>query len=323
VYKNYINMSVVKQYPSRRKKVEASSDSNGKQHVLNTIDANTTKGSPSKRMKPSPVDELTTAEVAVEEHQKPSTKISVSCKNGNEENELTKLKDKNLTSESITESKDEALLISKDVNDTESIKETQPKVPGVASSPDERTASECRGPTYKSVLPRTVMNRFKKLGINGKKVSSCLKRAIAVGFIKFTGEQSDLEQVVFKGTYGYDMDHDFKVHLKDLLYQPDCGGHDYEEGSYDATVVCTCHEEDDEESLRVYITGLCEGDPNFECGKFHNHCKECPDFGVCLGDHRNGHCHKCGGHYYSLYGRFPCHCEGKDLTDDQELDFVY
>lgn len=275
-------------------------------------------------MKPSPVDELTAAEVVLEGDQKPSTKVEepANCKSGNEENELTKLKDKNSTSVNISQSKDEALCRFKDLSDEETIEETQPKVPGVAASPDEHAAN-CRGPTYKSVLPRTVMNRFKKLGINGKKVSSCLKRAIAVGFIKFTGEPSDLEQVVFEGTYGYDIDHDFKVHLKDLLYQPDCGGHDYEEGSYDATVVCTCHEEDDEESLRVYITGLCEGDPNFECGKFHNHCKECPDFGVCLGDHREGHCHKCGGHYYSLYGRFPCHCEGKDLADDQELDFVY
>ena len=53
-----------------------------------------------------------------------------------------------------------------------------------------------------------------------------------------------------------------------LLRQPDYGGNDYEDGSYGATVQCprkNCE-------YRVYLTGLCSGQPDEDRGKFHNHC---------------------------------------------------
>ena len=38
-----------------------------------------------------------------------------------------------------------------------------------------------------------------------------------------------------------------------------------------------------EECGGVYVTRICQGDPTFDSGKFHNHCTECPGFGTCIG----------------------------------------
>jgi hypothetical protein len=35
-----------------------------------------------------------------------------------------------------------------------------------------------------------------------------------------------------------------------------------------------------------YISSLCQGKPRFDCGKSHNHCTQCPDFGTCIYDYR-------------------------------------
>ena len=37
-----------------------------------------------------------------------------------------------------------------------------------------------------------------------------------------------------------------------------------------------------------------------------NHCTECPDFGICLGDYRNAHCLNCRNHYFCGNSGFPC-----------------
>ena len=86
--------------------------------------------------------------------------------------------------------------------------------------------------------------------------------------------------------------------IRDILYQPDYGGCDYE--SVSKRWVCNvtvraghlsiiqgeqasvqCPEED---CVGIYVTNICHGDPNFDTGKFHNHCKACPGFGVCIGE---------------------------------------
>ena len=40
------------------------------------------------------------------------------------------------------------------------------------------------------------------------------------------------------------------------------------------------------EQGRTYVTGICEGKPSFDDGKYHNHCHECPGFGMCIHDYR-------------------------------------
>lgn len=59
---------------------------------------------------------------------------------------------------------------------------------------------------------------------------------------------------------------------------------------------------------------MCQGKARLESGKFHNHCTECPDFGVCIGDYRVCHCGICGHHYFTGGSGFPCNkCGGKPL----------
>lgn len=61
----------------------------------------------------------------------------------------------------------------------------------------------------------------------------------------------------------------------------------------------------------MYLTGLCEGNPDLDSGKFHNHCIECDDFGVCIHDYRESHCTHCGEHYFEGLSGFSCpHCGG-------------
>ena len=40
-----------------------------------------------------------------------------------------------------------------------------------------------------------------------------------------------------------------------------------------ATVHCEGEECD---GLGLYVTNICSGQPSFDSGKFHNHCKSCP-----------------------------------------------
>jgi len=129
------------------------------------------------------------------------------------------------------------------------------------------------------------------LGVNPKTASLCTKAAIMKGHIKITGEAGDLEQSVFEqeGECG----HMIIATLGDLLNQPDYAGLDYEDGCENATVTC---KECDEG--RTYVTSVCEGNPSFDSGKFHNHCGECPGFGQCIGDYREAHCNRCGKHYF-------------------------
>ena len=84
-------------------------------------------------------------------------------------------------------------------------------------------------------------------------------------------------------------------------------------------------EEDVKADGRTYVTRVCEGRPHFDSGKFHNHCTECPGFGICIGDYREAHCDECGKHYFAGLQGFPCPCQGRrrgrgfgDSDDDNE-----
>ena len=69
-----------------------------------------------------------------------------------------------------------------------------------------------------------------------------LKASVQKGCIEMKGEdKEELNQVVFKGSSETQFcGHEVEVKLSDVLYQPDYGGHDYEDMMTDnATVVCT------------------------------------------------------------------------------------
>jgi len=171
-----------------------------------------------------------------------------------------------------------------------------------------------------SLLPKTVDTRLQSLGIDSEKVSNCVKAAMSKGHIILTGEPSDLERLVIKGEYE---EHKFKVFVKDILYQQDYAGIDYEWGSMEAPAVCVCcNAENTDCPTHVYVTRICTGKPCFNSGKRHNHCIVCKDFGECIGDYRNSHCYNCNNHYFAgLYG-YPCnHCVIKG-SSESELDDI-
>jgi len=153
-----------------------------------------------------------------------------------------------------------------------------------------------------------IHDMLKKMGIrNPEKTSKCVKAAIMFGHIKITGVKEDLDQVILEGEGG-ECGHILTATLGDLLNQPDYGGNDYEDGLQEATVICkdeACAE-DEEGFARSYVTDICTGNPSWDCGKFHNHCGQCPGYGMCINDYRNRHCKKCGAHPYGWSGCNNC-----------------
>ena len=160
---------------------------------------------------------------------------------------------------------------------------------------------------------KEVDRRLKALGVDATKASLCVKAAIMKGFIKITGEdKEELNKVVYSEVHD-GCGHTIEATLGDLLEQPDYAGLDYKDGCMEATVVCK--ECDEDEKMRTYVTGICEGKPSFDSGKFHKHCRQCPGFGSCnaIGFHdcRNAHCNKCGKHYSWGETGFFCDCRSE------------
>ncbi len=125
-------------------------------------------------------------------------------------------------------------------------------------------------------------------------ISNCLRKAIYKGHISLDGD-NPLDQVVLTGKCD-SCSKSVTTTVRQLLYQPDYAGTDYEEGGEDAAIKCPgC-------GVGIYVSHICEGRPEFDSGKFHNHCSECPNFGECIGDYRMAHCRKCNKHYYAGAG---------------------
>eukprot|EP00485_Elphidium_margaritaceum_P000913 CAMPEP_0202692966 /NCGR_PEP_ID=MMETSP1385-20130828/7207_1 /ASSEMBLY_ACC=CAM_ASM_000861 /TAXON_ID=933848 /ORGANISM="Elphidium margaritaceum" /LENGTH=285 /DNA_ID=CAMNT_0049348579 /DNA_START=21 /DNA_END=878 /DNA_ORIENTATION=+ len=150
-------------------------------------------------------------------------------------------------------------------------------------------------------------------------VNPCLKKGIQKGFFTIDAD-GGLDQIIFRGgclccSKKYD------VSIRDVLYQSVYGGNDYEDGGEGGAIQC-------EDCCGLYVTRLCEGRPGFDCGKFHNHCTECPGFGQCIGDYREAHCERCNKHYFQGLSGFACeNCKRKGLIsgdydddDDDEAD---
>ena len=144
-------------------------------------------------------------------------------------------------------------------------------------------------------------------------VNPCLKAGMLNGHIPIpahllTAENTKpfLKQVLLKAGCSC-CGKTLKCTVRQALRQPVIGI-DYGDGGEDGAVQC-------KDCGGNYVTGLCNGDPSFDCGKGHNHCVECPDFGVCIGDYREAHCHRCGDHFFAGNYGFPCPCRGKDSDD--------
>jgi len=158
-----------------------------------------------------------------------------------------------------------------------------------------------RGKAGKNVGCADIDEMLEALGVDAKSASLCTKAAIMRGHIKLSGEEGDLEKVIHKDKG--DCGHIIKATLGDLLKQPDYSNYDYELKK--VTVICEkCGEANIDG--RTYVTNICEGEPRFDDGKFHNHCTKCPGFGMCIDDYREVHCDRCGKHYFRGNSGFPC-----------------
>ena len=129
-----------------------------------------------------------------------------------------------------------------------------------------------------------------------------------------------------------DMDEDTIIHRRSCLMcnapvvctlgnasrQGNYGGNDYEDGGEGGAEQCEkCMEND--ESYGMYITGLCTNDPKLDSGKFHNHCSEYPDFGICIYDYRHVHCPNCDEHFFSGLSDLPCHRCGARYGEESKI----
>jgi len=198
-------------------------------------------------------------------------------------------------------------------------------LPGPKSGCCQRTGKRLPG-QLKCV---EVYKLLEDLGVEDcSKVSQCMMAGIMAGHIKLP-EGGDLDTVLYD-MKGDECDHQFKITLRKLLYQPDYAGLDYEDGLENATVFCESHGygEDECDVGRTYVTDLCQGKPQLDCGKFHNHCNGCPGFGKCLYDYRNA-CRinpRTGGHYKPRFvgsgGWLASDNEGSDNEGRQECSIA-
>ena len=154
-------------------------------------------------------------------------------------------------------------------------------------------------------------------------VNPCLKRGIQRGYFVVDGAAS-LDTVILEG-HCVNCPKKVAVTIRDALYQAPFGG-DYEEGSEGGAVECkgdsTTRSVYEDYCSRQYITRLCEGKPELNNGKFHNHCEECPGFGECIGDYREAHCEHCGEHYFCGLSGFSCPCQGMEDPEDEGVSFA-
>lgn len=145
------------------------------------------------------------------------------------------------------------------------------------------------------------------LGMNPRRLSMCARAGIARGFLALNGPES-LDAVVFEGTCEACGGRN-QATLRDCLRQPD---RDIAYKEKLGAIRCTkCR-------TRCTLLLMCEGELNQGYGKFHNHCHDCEDGGMCIGDVREGHCKRYGNHYFAgTMGQHACYiCEAAAKGDD-------
>ena len=112
---------------------------------------------------------------------------------------------------------------------------------------------------------------------------NCVRAAIFRGFVKLTGKQSDMDQVVTTGVLP--CGHEGKVTLRNLLNQPDSSNHRLNLDHKKTTVFCkkeSCSCNGSREGQpETYVTHICLGTPKLVTSGHHNHCRTCNYFGIC------------------------------------------
>lgn len=168
----------------------------------------------------------------------------------------------------------------------------------------QETISDVEMKSDKATLTVTeVNNLFITQGLatkaNIRGVNLCLRAAVLNGHFKVT--EATTEDTVLYSGHCVCCGRTLSVTWGEALFQTCYAGLDYEDGGESAAIQCRSGE-----CGGNYITGLCEGRPSFDSGKFHNHCGECPEFGQCIHDYRNAHCRNCNEHFFQGLSGFQC-----------------
>jgi len=136
-------------------------------------------------------------------------------------------------------------------------------------SGDSKKAAEGEAkPTVEQVKSLLVTHGLATKNDIGR-VNRCLKAAVLHRHYTIT-EATNEETLLHEGGC-YCCGQTLQVTWGKALFQTCYAGCDYEDGGQDAAIQC-------DSCGGNYITGLCEGRAEFDSGKFHNHCEECPDF---------------------------------------------
>jgi hypothetical protein len=176
------------------------------------------------------------------------------------------------------------------------------KVSGNKSELIERLKdpAKARAPSKRGMTTQAVNDALAAAGLkNPAGASMCARKGIQKGYITLEG---GLDKVVFSGRCS-ECGTTLTSTLRDVLAQPDYAGLDYEDGGQNGALQC------EECECGYYVTGMCNGRMEQDSGKFHNHCRECPGFGQCIGDYREAHCSNCGKHYFQGLSGFACTCQ--------------
>ena len=127
---------------------------------------------------------------------------------------------------------------------------------------------------------------FRDVGEDPKKINKCLKAGVLNGHVPLTEEGTiNLDQELLKSGCSC-CSKELTCTIRDALYQITYGGNEYEDGGESAAVQCRDEDGEVSECGGNFITGVCNGRFAFDCGKFHNHCTKCSNFGHCIGDYR-------------------------------------
>jgi len=155
---------------------------------------------------------------------------------------------------------------------------------------------------------------LRKVGVEKvDRVNSCIKAAIFNGHLQLQGSPDELHKTFWKFPCPQGCRKQIKVSLAEALEQRERGDSWGDDGYCASCEDCGCG---------YFLSNVCQGKPSLKDGKFHNHCSQCPNYGVCIFDYRNGHCDFCHLHYFRGNHGFACEGCGRESNGVMAKDGI-
>ena len=153
---------------------------------------------------------------------------------------------------------------------------------------------------------------LRRMGVEDEdRVNFCIKAAILNGHIQVQGDPSELHKVFWTFPCPEGCRKEIKVSLLQALKQKEIGDSWGDKGYAASCESCGCG---------YFLSEVCKGKPTLQDGKYHNHCHECPNFGICYHDYRMAHCEFCLLHYPQGNYGYPCNSCGRRYTGEYAND---